>query len=379
MTNILITGGAGFIGSNIAMTLKKEKQYDIRILDNFSPQIHGLDYKNSYLYSQIKNDYDFILGDVTDNLIWEKSLKNIDIVVHLAGETGTGQSMYTLRNYTSVNIMGTASLLDYLTNKKHHVNKIIIASSRAIYGEGKYFCKEHGIIYPGGRTSQDMNSKDFEIKCPICGKDSYALPTDEDSKISPISIYGITKQVQEQLVLSSCKSLGIKAMSFRYQNVYGPGQSLKNPYTGILSIFSTRLINNSNINIFEDGKESRDFVFIDDVVNATILGIKKDFNEYLSINVGTGNSVNVNTIVYILKELFKSKSKIDITGNYRLGDIRHNIADISLLKEKLKYEPKIQFFDGILSFVEWVKTQKIENNNDYENSLKEMKEKKLFF
>jgi dTDP-L-rhamnose 4-epimerase len=185
--------------------------------------------------------------------------------------------------------------------------------------------------------------------------------------------------MQEELILTCCKSLGLPAIAFRYQNVYGPGQSLKNPYTGILSIFSTCLINNEPINIFEDGLESRDFVYVDDVVNATIAGIESNLNEYISINVGTGIPVNVLTVAKTLKALYKSESKIHISGNYRLGDIRHNTADIALLKDKLKCQPVVHFEDGLEQFSRWVKEQKIDNSDvSYEKSLDEMKAKGLY-
>lgn len=376
--NILVTGGAGFIGTNLVLKLIN-KGNNVRVLDNLSKQIHGEIPEKSNLYKSIIEKVEFLRDDVRNINIWNSALENIDVVVHFAAETGTGQSMYEIKKYTDVNINGTAGLLDYITNNKNSVKKIIIASSRAIYGEGKYKCNEHGVIYPLTREDRDMAKGDFEVKCPICNKDVTILPTDEESKIHPISIYGITKQVQEELVLICCKSLGIPAISFRYQNVYGPGQSLQNPYTGILSIFSTCLMNNKPINIFEDGKESRDFVYIDDVVNATINGIEKEIKGCFTVNIGTGMSINVLSIAETLKKIYKSQSKITISGNYRIGDIRHNFADITLLKEKLNYQPIVSFQDGIKIFSDWVMTQNIDKlNNSYEMSLAEMKEKGLY-
>jgi dTDP-L-rhamnose 4-epimerase len=376
--NILITGGAGFIGSHLALKLLS-KGYTIRILDNLSKQIHGENPESSPLYQTIKGKVDFVYGDVQDYNIWSYVLNDIDIIVHLAAETGTGQSMYEVQKYTDVNIGGTAGLLDYIINKKHHIKKLLLASSRAIYGEGKYFCEEHKIVYPSARKESDLTSGDFDVKCPYCSKTVSVLPTDEKSKIHPTSIYGITKQVQEELVLTSCESCKIPAISFRYQNVYGPGQSLKNPYTGILSIFSTCLLNNKPINIFEDGMESRDFIYIDDVINATIAGIENDLNDCSCINVGTGIPKDVLTVANTLKVLYNSNSDIFISGNYRLGDIRHNIADITLLKEKLRYYPVVNFEEGIKNFSEWVKAQNRDNSVDlYEESLQEMKIRGLY-
>jgi dTDP-L-rhamnose 4-epimerase len=376
--NILITGGAGFIGSKLVQKLFSEN-YNIRILDNLSKQIHGEISEESVLYQYIKGKGDFIHGDVRDKDVWAKALDDIDIVVHFASETGTGQSMYEIQRYIDVNIGGTAGLLHFLTNNKNSVKKIIFASSRSIYGEGKYICKEHGIVYPLARNPDDMNKGDFEVKCPVCNMSVSVLPTDENSKIHPASVYGITKHTQEELILTCCRALNIPAISFRYQNVYGPGQSLKNPYTGILSIFSMRLMHNKDINIFEDGKESRDFVYIDDIVDITVAGIKSDLHDWLSINAGTGIATDVLTVANKLKALYHSDSRIYISGNYRIGDIRHNYADITLLKKKLQCHPVVSFEEGIKHFAAWVGTQETDDSrNSYEISLAEMQAKGLY-
>lgn len=370
---VLITGGAGFIGSNLSLKLI-EKGYKVTVLDNLSPQIHG---SYSPLYESIKDKVDFINGTVLSYDDWKKALENIDVVVHLAAETGTGQSMYEIEKYTDANIKGTSIFLDILANEKHSVKKMIVASSRSIYGEGKYECPKCGIVYPNERKDEDMKQGDFAVKCPHCGIDAKLLPTDEDSKIHPSSIYGITKQVQEQMFMVMGKSLGIPVVAFRYQNVYGAGQSLSNPYTGILSIFSTRIKNGNDINIFEDGKESRDFVYVDDVVEATILGIEKDEANYEVFNVGLGEAIDVNTVASTLTRAYNSKSKITISGNYRLGDIRDNYADLTKIKNKLGFEPKISFEEGIRRFTKWVNAQEIVEDK-YEKSIEEMKEKGLY-
>ena len=271
--NILITGGAGFIGSNLALKLLSYG-YNITVLDNLSEQIHGSDPNKSLLYNSIKDKVNFILGDVCNENDWIKSIENQDVIIHLAAETGTGQSMYEVEKYVNVNVRSNAILLNCLSNKKNKIQKIIVASSRAVYGEGKYSCSEDGVVFPIQRSDYNLSKGDFNPKCPICDNNVTPMPTDEKSPLNPVSIYGITKQNQEQLISLGCKSLGISSIIYRYQNVYGPGQSLSNPYTGILSIFSTRILNNNQIEIFEDGLESRDFVYIDDVVDATFLGLK---------------------------------------------------------------------------------------------------------
>lgn len=373
MKNILITGGAGFIGSNLSLKLL-QLGYNVTVLDNLSEQIHG---KESVLYNSIKDKVHFIQGDVRKKEDWIRALNNQNIVIHLAAETGTGQSMYEIQKYVDVNITGTSILLDYLVNKKHNVEKVIIASSRAIYGEGKYSCKAHGEVYPVERKEDDLLKGDFEPKCPVCDSELELLATDEDSKIHPSSVYGITKQNQEQMIMSVCKSVNIPAVAFRYQNVYGPGQSLKNPYTGILSIFSTQIRNGNDINIFEDGLESRDFVYIDDVVEATILGIEKQEANFKVFNVGSGVPTTVIEVAEQLKKNFESDIKINITGNFRLGDIRHNFADLNKIKNLLGFEPSHDFKSGISSFIKWAKSQEV-NEDKYNLSIEELKQKGLF-
>ena len=371
--NILITGGAGFIGSNLSLKLI-EKGYKVTVLDNLSPQIHTT---NSPLYNSIKDKVRFIKGTVLSYDDWKNALEEIDVVVHLAAETGTGQSMYEIEKYTDVNIKGTSIFLDILANEPHSVKKMIIASSRAIYGEGKYECSSCGIVYPNERKDEDMSKGDFTVKCPRCNANTKLLATDENSKIHPSSIYGITKQVQEQMFMVMGKTLNIPAVAFRYQNVYGAGQSLSNPYTGILSIFSTRIKNGNDINIFEDGKESRDFVYIDDVVDATILGIEKDEANYEVFNVGLGLAIDVNKVASTLVKEYKSNSKISISGNYRLGDIKDNYADLTKIQTKLGFKPKVSFEEGIKRFTKWVNAQEVVEDQ-YEKSINEMKEKGLY-
>ncbi|MGB2363783.1 MAG: NAD-dependent epimerase/dehydratase family protein [Flavobacteriales bacterium] len=375
MENILISGGAGFIGSNLALKLVS-LGHNVRVLDNLSPQIHTNSKENSQLYQSIKGKVTFINGDVRNRKDWQKAIANSTVIVHLAAETGTGQSMYQIEKYVQVNCGGTAIMLDVLANEKHTVKKVVVASSRAIYGEGKYHCESHGEVFPDEREDTQMSNGQFEPLCSICKQPLSMLATDEDSKIHPSSIYGITKSDQEQMILVACKSLGISAIALRYQNVYGPGQSLSNPYTGILSIFSTRILNNNPINIFEDGKESRDFVFIDDVVNATVLAIQDNKLKSCSLNVGSGVSTTVQTVADSLKKLYQSDVDIKVSGNYRLGDIRHNKADISKIKKLLGFSPKVSFEDGLKQFVDWVKNQEV-NSDNYEQSINEMKDKGL--
>lgn len=373
---ILITGGAGFIGSNLALRLI-DKGYIITVLDNLSEQIHGTTpEETSPLYQSIKDKVIFIKGTVTSKVDWKKAIDGQDIIVHYAAETGTGQSMYEIQKYVDVNINGTAILLDLLANQTNQVKKVVIASSRSIYGEGKYINEKGESVYPKHRTSEFMDVGDFEVK--YFGSESLELvATDEESKIHPSSVYGITKQNQEQMIMTVCPTLGISPVAFRYQNVYGPGQSLKNPYTGILSIFSTQIKNGNGINIFEDGKETRDFVFINDVVDATILGIEKEEANNQVFNVGTGVATSVVDVANGLINNYGIDVPVTISGNYRLGDIRHNFADLTKIKRKLGFEPKFSFKQGIKQFTDWVNTQEVQEDK-YAKSIEEMKEKGLY-
>jgi dTDP-L-rhamnose 4-epimerase len=273
-------------------------------------------------------------------------------------------------------VNGTAIMLDILANQKHSIKKVVIASSRSIYGEGKYKSAELGFIYPKHRTAEHLDRKDFEVKYPGC-EELELMATDEESKIHPSSVYGITKQNQEQMVMTVCPTLEIAPVAFRYQNVYGPGQSLKNPYTGILSIFSTQIKNGNSINIFEDGKETRDFVFIDDVVNATILGIEMNEADNEVFNVGTGVATNVMTVAHNLIENYGIEVPVTVTGNYRLGDIRHNYADLNKISGRLGFKPQYYFSEGIKLFTDWVNNQQIETDN-YLRSIEEMKRRGLY-
>ncbi|HUH74794.1 MAG TPA: NAD-dependent epimerase/dehydratase family protein [Chitinophagales bacterium] len=373
--NILITGGAGFIGTRLALQLI-DKGHQITVLDNLSPQIHG-SAETSVLYQEIKDKVNFILGDVQNKSDWELAIKDQQIIVHLAAETGTGQSMYQIERYSNVNVSGTSILLDLLTNTPHQIEKVIVASSRAIYGEGKYLCPSlQQSVYPLGRKEEDMLKGDFEVKCPITGENAIMEKTDEASRIQPNSIYGLTKYYQEQSIMITCQALGIPSVAFRYQNVYGPGQSLNNPYTGILSIFSTRILGGKDINIFEDGTESRDFVYIDDVVEATILGIENDSANFESFNVGTGIQTSVIEVAEELMSNYKKEVPIHITGQFRKGDIRHNVADMQKTEKLLGFHAKVTFKEGMRNFTDWVEKQTI-MSDQYESSLEEMRSKGL--
>lgn len=372
---ILITGGAGFIGSALSIKLLIEG-YDVIVYDSLSPQIHG-DISRSYTYNLIKDKVEFIKDDIRNKDNLKKAIKDASLIVHLAAETGTGQSMYEIEKYVDVNVRGTAILLELVAEHGKNVEKLILSSSRAVYGEGKYRCQLHGVVYPNTRRKEDMLEGDFECKCPICSGTLELLPTDENSLLSPVSIYGITKLQQEQLVQSTLKAIEIPFTILRFQNVYGPGQSLSNPYTGILSIFSNLLRQGECINIFEDGNESRDFVFIQDVVNSIILSMSTTMSNNQIFNVGSGQIMSVLELAKQLKSFYKSKSNLNITGDFRVGDIRHNIADLTHITNLLKFLPNYDFNNGLKLYLTWVLTQK-NSSIKYSESLKELSQKQLF-
>lgn len=368
---ILVTGGAGFIGQKLCRLLVENGHY-VRILDNFSSQVHSLNADESEVYDLV----DVNRGDVRVRGDLERALNDIDAVFHLAAETGTAQSMYEISQYVSVNAAGTANLLDIVANKRTTIKKIILASSRAVYGEGKYFCKEHGEIYPTGRNEELMRAGDFAIRCPQCGRALKILATDEATPANPVSVYALTKHLQEQLLLLAQKATSIPSVVLRFQNVYGPGQSLKNPYTGILSIFSTMIKNSRDIEIYEDGEECRDFVYVDDVVSACYSALLKPEAGGQILNVGSGVPSSVIYIAEKLIQLYGVQVNANISSRFRVGDIRGNFADMSKTSKILGFEPKFAIEQGLELFAAWVNSQVIPKQL-YEQSVKELIDRNL--
>lgn len=374
---VLITGGAGFIGSRLALHLLAAG-YSVKILDSLSQQIHGNDAENnSPLFLSIKDKVTFIKGDLCNRKDVEKAVAGVDVIFHLAAETGTGQSMYEISKYTFVNTYGSSLLMDVLANTHHQVKKIILASSRAVYGEGKYADPAGGVVYPSSRQLEWLKRGIFSMT-DVCGNLLQPLPTDEDSKLAPVSIYGLTKVQQEQLILMGSKALGIHYSILRFQNVYGAGQSLKNPYTGILSIFSTLINHQKEINIFEDGKPARDFIYIEDVVEACKRCMERAEADNQIINIGTGIPTTVIDVAQKLAKLYEIPIKMKVSGDFRVGDIRYNVADLGKMKFFLDFTPKIDLDEGLKMFVDWVKQQHLEDNA-YENSLEEMRKRGLLY
>ena len=355
----LITGGLGFIGMKVAELLVSEGRRVI-LFDNLSQQIHGPvpDLASSSL---LKSDLvEVVRGDVRSFEDWRLLGDALECVIHLAAETGTAQSMYAVARYTNTNVCGTANLLDFLANSKHSVKKIILASSRSVYGEGAYDCRTCGRVYPSTRSDDALREGRWEPLCPICDGPIQSTATREDSGTSPASIYAATKLAQENLVSIASKALGIPVVILRFQNVYGEGQSLKNPYTGILSIFSNQLRQGVTVNLYEDGQESRDFVHVSDVADAVVRAANSSRADGMILNVGSGRPTTVERVALLLKKNFGVAQNAVSSGQYRLGDIRHGYADLSMIQDRLGFIPQVSLEEGLERFSSWVKTQKLE-------------------
>jgi dTDP-L-rhamnose 4-epimerase len=370
---ILITGGAGFIGTHLSRHLLT-LGHELTLLDNFLPQVHA---GNTSLAKDLTPHVRLVMGDIADPVALHSALEGAECVVHLAAETGTGQSMYEVGRYERTNLAGTALLYDILARTpKHKIERVVVASSRAIYGEGAYRCQRDGLVYPGTRSSAEKQAGEYEPFCPTCHGPCQTVPTPETAPFQPSSFYGLTKQVQEQTVLMFGKVWRIPSCALRYQNVYGPGQSLTNPYTGILAIFSNLARTGRPIHVFEDGLESRDFVYIDDVVRATAACALGSFNGSHAINIGSGERTSVLDVANQVNAFYGNLSTVETTGAFREGDIRHGMADLTLSQSLLGYEPMRKFREGLRRFLEWANESE-PTNAGYEESLAEMEERGL--
>jgi dTDP-L-rhamnose 4-epimerase len=369
----LILGGAGFIGSRTAHRLL-EQGCTVRILDSFDPQIHGESLAGSATLKSVWDHAEVQAGDVRDAAAVERALKGIDTVLYFAAGTGTGQSMYQIRQYSDINVTGAAVLAEQLIRLKGQIGRVVISSSRAVYGEGAYRCAEHGRVYPQNRAVAALEAGSFNPVCPRCAGPLVELASEESDPVQPTSIYGITKYAQEQVVLNLCGALGISAVALRYQNVFGPGQSLKNPYTGILSIFSQLLLQNRPINVFEDGLATRDFVFIDDVAEFNVRAVREAVTGCEILNVGTGCRQTLLDVVNALAGAYGRTPEFAVSGQFRVGDIRHAAASQTRLRQVLGEHRFVEFKEGISKFAHWVLAEGTDGalGSSYVRSLSEM-------
>jgi dTDP-L-rhamnose 4-epimerase len=353
---ILISGGAGFIGQHLTQLLHQNAHLVVW-LDNLDSQIHG-DSQEPRSFFSLKTSQ-LIVGSVCDRASWLEAIEGVDIIVHFAAQTGTGQSMYQISRYTDENIGGTGVMWDVLANENHRVKKVLVASSRSIYGEGAYFCTEQcGMVVPQPRTKIALNRHQWSLLCPQCGAGLRAVATPENSPPQPASLYACTKLAQEQMSITMGKALNIPTVALRFQNVFGPGQSLCNPYTGIISIFSNQMRQNLPINVYEDGEETRDFVYVGDVVDICQRVLDSNI-ENLVLNVGSGTPTKVIDLANQLKKLWQSNSSIAISGDSRVGDIRHNWADLKQVQQTFPDWQPMPLETGLEKFVDWASTQEV--------------------
>lgn len=350
----LITGGAGFIGSHLANKLL-ERGFDVTILDNLIAQVHQDDVKDScgwpnYLNPKICK----IKADILSPKTIEKALEGVTHLVHLAASVGVGQSMSEIVNYTRNNTLATAVILETLAKGQHKIERMAVASSMSIYGEGAYFSQKNNcILAPSPREMDQLQKKQWDLY-----KDNEALipiPTNESKPLMPASIYAINKRDHEEMFLIMGKTLDIPTIALRIFNTYGSHQNLSNPYTGVAAIFISRLLNDLPPLIFEDGKQMRDFVHVNDVAQAFATILECDQKLWDVFNVGSGNQINIETIAKLLAKILNKKIEPEILNHHRVGDIRHCFADITKIQQVFGFRPKIDIEEGMSELIEWVK------------------------
>ncbi len=358
-TTVLVTGGAGFIGSHLVDALVA-RGYATRVLDSLDSQVHGTG-ADGRLPTAIADHVrsgrvEFQHGDVRDPAAVARALEGVEVVFHQAAAVGVGQSMYRVAEYVSANSLGAAVLLDAIIARKPPIGKMIVASSMSIYGEGRYACPVHGAVSPALRESAQFEAGDWELHCEHCGAAVEPRPTDEDKPIHPTSVYAVTKRDHEELFLALGRAYGIPTVALRYFNVYGPRQSLSNPYTGVGAIFTSRLVNGNAPLVFEDGLQSRDFVHVSDIVRANMLALERSGGDGQVLNVGTGRRLTLLEMVHALRGKLGGPGPV-LLGRFRQGDVRHCYADVSRIAKLLGFQAQVRFEDGLEDLVTWSRGQ----------------------
>ena len=353
--HILVTGGAGFIGRHLVPALL-ERGHDVSIIDSLTENIHGPD---PQLPSSLTADSRLIRADIRDGDAWSFLAEATpDAVIHLAAETGVGQSMYEVGRYTDVNIQGTSVMLDELRRHGINIGHFVLASSRAVYGEGSYHCGTCGTVTPAPRTEERLSRGLWEPLCPGCGADVTSIATREDAPRAPASVYAMTKSAQEDLVGIVAPTLGATSSILRYANIYGEGQPLTNPYTGVLSAFALRLVRGDLPKVYEDGNPTRDFVHVTDVARATVLAAESASD--VTVNVGSGERWTLREIAQAQSRAFRlDMDGIEATGQYRLGDIRAFQADIAAARKALTFVPTVDLTEGLRRLCAWVREEAV--------------------
>lgn len=365
---VVVTGGAGFIGSFLVDRLV-ELGHEVTIFDNLEPQVHPSGRPPEYLNTRAT----LVQGDVRDYDALRYAIEGQDAVFHLAGAVGVGQSQYEIKRYVDVNTGGTANLLDILVNRGIQLRKLIVAASMSSYGEGCYQCDQHCLVRPHLRSREQMESQQWEPVCPVCAGPIRPIPTPEEAVQYCNSIYAFTKKDQEDMVLNIGRTYSIPSVAVRFFNVYGPRQSLSNPYTGVAAIFMSRIKNNNPPVIYEDGKQTRDFVSVHDIVDALILCMEKPEADYEVFNVGSGNPLTIAGIAERLAKIYGKSILPEITRKFRKGDVRHCFADIRKITDKLGWKPKVSFEQGMLELIEWSRGQ--EATDKFEQATQELKDR----
>jgi dTDP-L-rhamnose 4-epimerase len=368
-TKILVTGGAGFIGSHLVDSLV-EQGHQVRVLDAIVPQVHS---GNQPEFLNPKAE--FFRGDICDRTLVQKALDGVSVVFHEAAEVGVGQSMYEMERYVRANTLGTSILLEEIVARRKNIKKVVVASSMSVYGEGAYTCTKCGNQSPKLRSSEQLAKHDWELHCEGCGARLKPAPTSEEKPIYPTSVYAISKQDQEQLCLVVGRSYGVPTVALRYFNVYGTRQALSNPYTGICAIFSSRLLNDQAPIVFEDGEQTRDFVHVSDIVQANLRAMDSDRADYEMMNIGTGAATSVNQMAKLLSDGLGKKIPAQVAGKFREGDIRHCVADVSKAKRLLGYQPAVTLQKGIPELLSWVSQQR--SSDSTAKATKELEERNL--
>jgi dTDP-L-rhamnose 4-epimerase len=348
----------------------------VTILDNLEPQVHG---ENENLPDYVNSNATFIYGDIREQELLKKVIREVDAVIHLAAMVGVGQSMYQTERYVDVNTKGTANLLDVLINEENNVKKLVVASSMSIYGEGKYCCEKcSSNVYPTLRSEEQLKKREWNHLCPTCNSQLTPQPTDEEKPLISTSIYAMTKRHQEEMCILIGKTYGIPTVALRYFNVYGSRQALSNPYTGCAAIFTSRILNNKPPYIFEDGNQTRDFIHVKDIAQANLKALEHNNANYHAINIGTGKPITIKNLAETLTKIYnKPNLKPYISNEYRKGDIRHCYADITKAQKLLDFQPTITLKDGLNELGSWAKTHGWGAVDLFEKALKELKERRL--
>jgi len=356
---VLITGGAGFVGSHLVDALVAAGER-VRVLDNLNPLAHPTGEAPSHL----SGEAELIEADLRDRAAVERSLGGVDRVFHLGGVVGNGESMVQVRKAVDSNCGGTATLLEAVLERRDRVHRLVVASSMVVYGEGAYRCPVHGCAAAPLRELEQLRRREWEPLCGDCGRELEPAATDEETPLRPTSVYGITKRDQEELVLVLGRAYGLEAVALRYLNTYGPRQALGNPYTGVAAIFAARLLAGRRPVVFEDGRQLRDLVHVDDVVRATRAAMDAPGAPGHALNVATGRSVQIAELARRLASALGSRLEPELTGEFRAGDVRHCYAKVARARALLGFEAERSLEQGLPELAEWVGRQQVEEGGD---------------